>query len=131
MKEPNRKVFQIPKFMLEADTPIHVWKRDGEVAQISFGSYDDADRLILRNNQHGFSLKTKVWSQDAHLISTELSSVKCVPSVHTVGNCIVYFTGNSQVGQEKMPDSVALKVHSNNHPYLEICKTIVPKLDFN
>ena len=47
IKEPTRHVFQLPNFMLEAETPIQVWKRGGDVAQIIFGSFSAADRLIL------------------------------------------------------------------------------------
>ena len=49
-KEPNRTVFQLPNFMVEADTPIQVWKRSGDVAQISFGSPSAADRQVLSKN---------------------------------------------------------------------------------
>ena len=61
-KEPYRKVFQVPNFMVEADTPIQVWKRSGDVAQINFGNPSAADRETLNRNRQGCSLKINIWN---------------------------------------------------------------------
>ena len=95
-KEPNRNVFQLQNFMAEADVSLHVWKRSGGVAEITFGSPSAEDRIILSNNEQGFSLKMNVWNQDSPLVTREITKVRWNPSVHALGNFIVHITGKSQ-----------------------------------